>query len=65
MYLQGNSEAADAKNRPMDMGGVGVGRRRWEEGREYHGNICTMCKIDNRWELPYDSRNSNQGSVTT
>ena len=29
-----------------------VGRRGWDEQREYHRNIYTaICKIDNQWEL--------------
>ena len=32
--------------------GHAVGRRRWDERREQHGNVyTTICKIDGQWEF--------------
>ena len=40
MYIpKGSNGDADVENRLTDMAGWGVGRRGWDEWREYHGNI--------------------------
>ena len=41
------------------------GRRGWDEWREQHGNIYTTIYITASGNFLYESRNSNQGSVTT
>jgi len=48
-YLQGSNGNTDIENRLMDMW-VG-GRRGWDAWKEWHGNLCPICKIDSQWEF--------------
>ena len=62
--LAGSNGDANIENTLVDLRG-GRPRRESDEWRLV-GNICaTICKIDSRGNLLYDSGSLNQDSVTT
>ena len=62
--MQGSNEDTDLENKLMDMG-VGEEGGGWDVWRATWKHILPYVKSIANGNLPCDSGNSNQGSVTT
>ena len=60
--MQGSNGDIDIEHRPADTGGEGEGCTNGESGMETHTTICKQTAGGNSL---YDSKSSNQCSVTT